>query len=42
VLEAIGLAYLIWLWFAAGLDQRERREGLLNSGRIPGPVAQDV
>jgi len=42
VLEAVGLAYLIWLWFAAGLNQRERREGLLSSGRIPGLVAQDV
>ena len=42
VLEAIGLGYLIWLWFATGLNQKERREGLWRTGRIPDLVGQDA
>jgi hypothetical protein len=42
VLEAVGIAYLVWLWFATGLNQGERREGLFRSGRLPERVAQDV
>lgn len=35
ITEAIGLGYLVWLWFATGLDVRERRERLLEDGRLP-------
>jgi hypothetical protein len=42
VLEAAGLAYLIWLWFATGLNQKPRRDELLKTGRIPELVAQDA
>lgn len=35
LLEAVGLAYLVWLWFAAGLTDRERRRELFRTGRIP-------
>lgn len=42
VLEAIGLGYLIWLWFATGLNKRERRQGLWRTGRIPDLVGQDA
>lgn len=34
-LEAVGVAYLSWLWFAAGLDHADRRSGLFKTGRIP-------
>ncbi len=39
VLEAVGLAYLVWLWFATGLNDPERRKGLWTTGRIPDLVA---
>jgi hypothetical protein len=42
VLEAVGLAYLLWLWFATGLNQKERRDGLWRTGRIPDLVGQDA
>ena len=42
VLDVIGLAYLIWLWFATGLNQRARRDELFRTGRIPELVAQDA
>jgi hypothetical protein len=42
ILEAAGLAYLIWLWFAAGLNQKPRRDEFLKTGRIPQLVAQDA
>ncbi len=42
VLEAIGLGYLIWLWFATGLNRKDRREGLWRTGRIPDLVGQDA
>jgi hypothetical protein len=42
VVEAVGIAYLIWLWFATGLNHKERREDLVRAGRIPGLVAQDA
>ena len=42
VLDAIGLAYLIWLWFATGLDQKARRDQLLETGRVPEIVGQDA
>ena len=41
VLEAVGLAYLTWLWFASGLNRKERRAGLVRTGRIPDLVGQD-
>ena len=42
VIELVGLGYLVWLWFAAGLNQKERRDVLVRTGRIPGLVAQDA
>ncbi|MDP9494430.1 MAG: metal-dependent hydrolase [Actinomycetota bacterium] len=42
VLDAIGLGYLVWLWFAAGLTGRERRLTLYRTGRIPDLVAEDA
>ncbi|MGH8952630.1 MAG: metal-dependent hydrolase [Acidimicrobiia bacterium] len=41
VLEAVGLAYLTWLWFASGLNRKERRAGLVRTGRIPDLVGRD-
>jgi hypothetical protein len=41
-LDAAGLAYLIWLWFASGLNQKARRDDFLKTGRIPDLVAQDA
>ena len=35
VTEAIGLAYLVWLWFATGLNAPERRSQFLSDGRLP-------
>ncbi|HLF60284.1 MAG TPA: metal-dependent hydrolase [Acidimicrobiia bacterium] len=42
VLDAVGLGYLIWLWFATGLTDRERRVTLYRTGRIPDLVAEDA
>jgi hypothetical protein len=39
VLELVGLGYLIWLWFAVGLDEKDRRASLLKTGRLPDFVA---
>ncbi|MGI9609379.1 MAG: metal-dependent hydrolase, partial [Acidimicrobiia bacterium] len=40
VLELVGLVYLAWLWIAVGLNQKERRAGLMATGRLPGYVAE--
>lgn len=37
--EAVGLSYLVWLWFALGLGMRERRHSVRESGRLPDHVA---
>jgi hypothetical protein len=42
VLEALGLGYLIWLWFATGLNHEQRRDEFLRTGRIPEMAAQDA
>jgi hypothetical protein len=34
VREAIGVAYLAWVWVAEGLADRERRARLLHTGRL--------
>lgn len=34
-LEVVGILYLVWMWFAVGLNKPERRSGLLKTGRIP-------
>lgn len=39
VMEAAGLAYLVWLWLAVGLSRPERRTSLLGTGRLPDYVA---
>lgn len=36
VLEALGVGYLVWLWFALGLGSRERRKSMIETGRLPG------
>ncbi len=42
VLEGVGIMYLVWLWFALGLNIRSRRAGTMSSGRLPGYVSEDV
>jgi hypothetical protein len=42
VLDAVGLAYLIWLWFATGLNRADRRESFFATGRLPDRVGQGV
>lgn len=42
VLEIIGLSYLIWLWFAQGLNVPERRKGTMETGRLPGFVGDNA
>ncbi len=39
--EAAGLGYLVWLWFAVGLNDRVRRAGLIATGRVPDHVGQN-
>ncbi len=40
LLEAVGVGYLVWLWFALGLDSSERRKTVVETGRLPGYVAK--
>lgn len=40
VKEAIGIAYLVWLWVALGMSTSERRRNTLETGRLPGYVAE--
>jgi hypothetical protein len=40
--EAIGLGYLIWLWFAVGLNRADRRAGVLATGRLPEYVGENA
>jgi hypothetical protein len=42
VLEATGLAYLVWLWFATGLNLKERRDGLVREGRLPDRIEENA
>ncbi|HEY5891054.1 MAG TPA: metal-dependent hydrolase [Acidimicrobiia bacterium] len=42
VLEIIGLSYLIWLWFAQGLNIPARRKGTMETGRLPGFVGDNA
>lgn len=35
VTELIGLGYLVWLWFATGLNRPDRRSQFLDDGRLP-------
>lgn len=42
LLEAVGMAYLVLLWFATGVNRKERREEFFRSGRLPGRMAQDA
>lgn len=38
--EAVGLGYLVWLWFALGLSMPERRVKTIQTGRLPEHVAE--
>ena len=40
--EMVGLSYLVWLWFALGLQVSERRHSVAKSGKLPNYVAQDT
>lgn len=42
VLDAVGGAYLIWLWFAQGLNIAERRKDTMATGRLPGFISENV
>jgi hypothetical protein len=33
-LEAVGIAYLVWLWRETGLGEADRRETLIRTGRL--------
>lgn len=35
VLEAVGVGYLAWLWFAVGLNRADRRAAVTETGRLP-------
>ena len=37
-----GLGYLIWLWFAVGLNRADRRAGVLTTGRLPEYVRENA
>ncbi len=37
LMEAAGLAAMVWLWKGFGLDDPERRQELLRTGRLPRP-----
>lgn len=39
--EIVGLGYLVWLWFALGMNHRDRRQETLNTGRLPEYVGAD-
>lgn len=39
VKEALGVAYLIWLWVALGMSSRDRRHKTFATGRLPDQVA---
>lgn len=41
VLEALGLAYLVWLWIAVGLNRPERRAKVFETGRLPDYVGEE-
>ena len=42
VLEATGLAYLTWLWFALGMNLPDRRAAVSATGRLPDYVSTDA
>ncbi|MEA1903057.1 MAG: hypothetical protein U9N56_05980, partial [Actinomycetota bacterium] len=41
VKEVIGLGYLAWLWFALGLNHKDKREFAVQSGRLPEYIADE-
>ncbi len=42
VKEVTGLTYIAWLWFAVGLNIKDRRENLKATGRLPDYVAESA
>jgi LexA-binding, inner membrane-associated putative hydrolase len=40
--ELIGLGYLAWLWLAVGLGDKERRQTLVHTGRLPARLTEDA
>jgi len=42
VKEIAGLFYMVWLWFALGLQVKGRRHRVAESGRLPDYVSQDA
>ena len=42
VKEAVGIAYLAWLWFAVGLNRSERRHKTWETGRLPEYVGEET
>lgn len=41
-LEIIGAGYLVWMWFAQGLNQKQRRVDTMATGRLPGFVGENA
>lgn len=41
-LEALGAVYLVWLWFAQGLNLSHRRREMAKTGRLPGFVGENA
>ncbi len=39
LLEILGAAYLLWLWFAVRLNERDHRRSFFESGRLPARVS---
>lgn len=38
--EILGAGYLVWLWLALGLGSPQRRRSVVETGRLPGYVAE--
>ncbi len=41
-LGGVGLGYLIWIWFASGLNRKPARQTLVRTGRLPEYVSEDA
>ncbi len=42
LLEATGVVYLTWLWFAVGMNDKVRRQRVIDTGRLPDYLANEA